>query len=88
MAASLSASHGFWSNPGNGKIPSVVESGQSILNLLVAAARRAADYSRLQGLPRHYLDDAGLTPAEFHAALADVGVVDRRESTSTLAHSV
>jgi hypothetical protein len=62
--------------------------GKSFFSVLLDAARRAADYSRMQGLPRHYLDDAGLTPAEIDAALTDAGVVDRFASTRSLAHSV
>jgi hypothetical protein len=84
----MSASHGVWSNPGNGNFQPAAKVGKSILDALLAAARRAADYSRLQGLPRHYLDDAGVTPAEFDSALADAGVVDRFASTRSLAHSV
>ena len=88
MAASLTTSHGSWSNPGNGKFRPVLEVGQSILNLLAASARRAADYSRLQGLGRRYLDDAGLTPAEFETALANVGVLSKGAPAMALAHSV
>jgi hypothetical protein len=73
MAALASASHGSWSNP-----------GKSLLAMLADAARRAQDYSRLQGLSRRYLDDAGLTPAELDAAL---GVADL-EATLPFAHSV
>ena len=83
MAALATASHGDWSNPGNGKFRPLVEAGQSLLNMLADAARRAQDYSRLQGLPRRYLDDAGLTPAELDAAL---GVATDREAS--LAHGV
>jgi hypothetical protein len=83
MAALASASHGAWSNPGHGKHRPVVEAGQSLLNLLAEAARRAQDYSRFQGLSRRYLDDAGLTPAELDAAL---GVASDLEPA--LAHGV
>jgi len=75
MAASFTTSHGSWV-------------GQSILNLLAASARRASDYSRLQGLSRRYLDDAGVTPAEFEAALGNIGVVGQSASAAALAHSV
>jgi hypothetical protein len=67
---------------------SASRNGQSFLDLLAAAARRAADYSRFQGMSRRYLDDAGVTPGELDAALAQAGVLGRCELTRALAHSV
>ena len=61
---------------------------QQILNSLAASARRAADHSRLQGLSRRYLDDAGVTPGELDAALDHFGFIGRREPTTILTHSV
>jgi hypothetical protein len=61
---------------------------QSIIGMIVERARRAADYSRLAGLQRRYLDDAGVTPAEFDAAIDDVVSFERQGSLASLAHSV
>ena len=88
MAASLSASHGDWSNPNHGKFRPVIEAGHSFLNMIVERARRASDYSRLAGLQRRYLDDAGLTPAEFDAAIDDIVAFESRGTTASLTHSV
>ncbi len=62
--------------------------GLNIICMIVERARRAADYSRLVGLQRRYLDDAGVTPAEFDAALDDVVAFERQGSMASLAHSV
>jgi hypothetical protein len=73
MAARLSASH---------------NTGFNLFSMIVERARRAADYSRLAGLQRRYLDDAGLTPAEFDAAIDGMVAYDRAGTTASLAHSV
>ena len=62
--------------------------GQGFLSMIVERARRAADYSHLAGLQRRYLDDVGLTPAEFDAAIDDVVAFERPETTASLVHSV
>jgi len=88
MAALLTASHNDWSKPNPGKFRPAVEAVQSLLNVIVERARRAADYSRLAGLQRRYLDDAGLTPAEFNAAIDDVVAFERQGTPASFAHSV
>lgn len=84
MAAFLSSSHGAGSDRGNGKFRSIVDAGQSVLNMLASSARRAADYSHFQGLSRRYLDDAGLTPGQLDAAVASV--FSRSQSMMTVLH--
>ena len=59
----------------------------STLAMIVERARLAADYSRLAGLSRHFLDDAGLTPAELDAAIDGVAF-EHGASAGSLAHSV
>ena len=49
------------------------------------AAQRASDRSRLAGLPRRYLDDIDMTPAELDE---EVGPVDGLETQTTLVNSV
>jgi hypothetical protein len=63
-------------------------SAHNFLTLIVERARRAADYSRLAGLQRRHLDDAGLTPAELGAAIEGVVAFESLGSTDSLAHSV
>jgi hypothetical protein len=43
--------------------------GQHILNLVAAAPRRLAEDRRLAGLPRRYLDDAGIALSNLDAGL-------------------
>jgi hypothetical protein len=87
MTALLYASHSEWSNPNN-DAPRPVVVGQGFFSMIVERARRAADYSRLAGLDRRYLDDVGLTPAEFEAAIDDVVAFERPATTASLVHSV
>jgi hypothetical protein len=88
VAALLSASHNDWSNPNHGKHGSIFDAGQNFFHMIVERARRASDYSRLAGLQRRYLDDVGLTPAEFDAAIDDVVAFERQGTTASLTHSV
>jgi hypothetical protein len=59
--------------------------GQHILTLVAEAGRRAADRGRFAALPRRYLDDVGMTPGDFAAAL---DTMQPRDATVAFAHSV
>jgi hypothetical protein len=78
----------FGSDPGRGHPASVFAAGQHILNLVAAAAQRAADRSRFAALSRRHLDDVGMTFADLDAALPGMDVADPRNAPSALAHSV
>ena len=78
----------FGSDPGRGHPASVFAVGQYILNLVAAAAQRAADRSRFAALSRRHLDDVGMTFADLDAALPGMDVADPRNAPSALAHSV
>jgi len=75
-------------NPDRSNVASVLSVGQHILNHIAAAARRAADRSRIAGLPRRYLDDVGMTFADLDRALPGMDVHDPRNAPSALAHAV
>ena len=78
----------FGANPGGRNFASAFALGQHILNHVAAAARRAADRSRIAGLPLRHLDDVGMTFADLEAALPGMDVHDPRNTPSTLAHAV
>ncbi len=75
----------FGPSPGPRRFRALTSVGQHILNSLTAAAQRAADRSRFAGLPRRYLDDVDMTPAERELQIPHVEPV---EAPSALVHSV
>jgi hypothetical protein len=88
MSASAFVAPGAGSPFRSGGSRSFAAIGQYILNLVGAAARRAADRRRFSGLPRRYLDDVDMTPAELEAALAQLDSLDARQAPGALVHSV
>jgi len=78
----------FGFKPRSGASVSLLAVSQYILNFAAATARRAADRRRLVGLPRRYLDDAGITPADFDAALPGMHPSFPHNAQSILSRSV
>ena len=84
MSASRMTAPGASFDNGSNGFHALAAAGQHILNLVGEAARRAADRGRYAALPRRYLDDVGMTPAELPFS----DVADLRNDPVTLAHSV
>ncbi len=87
MTTSSLTARGHWSKSGDHKSPSVVRFGQHILNAMAVAARRAADLDALAMLPQRYLDDAGISLADFGVSRTVVDPAYLRISPVAFAHS-
>jgi hypothetical protein len=74
--------------PATSGLASVVKFGQHFLTLIGDAGRRADDQRRFAALPRRYLDDAGLTPADFPVSLRGLDAIAPRHAAIALIHSV
>ena len=66
----------------------LVALGQHFLTRIGDSARRADDQRRFAALPRRYLDDAGMTPADFPVSLRGLDAIAPRHTAMALIHSV
>ncbi len=70
------------------RFASLLTRGQHFLTLIGDAGRRAEDQRRFAALPRRYLDDAGMTPADFPVSLRGLDAIAPRHVAIALIHSV
>jgi hypothetical protein len=78
----------FGFKPRHGGSASLSAVGQHILNFLATPARSAAERHRLAGLPRRYLDDAGMTRADLDVALPGMHPWFPRNAEGILSRSI